>query len=639
MTKDIEFEGNQKKRLLTYVWIVFVLIVIFGFVLFLAPSSGQIKSYIFRTNGEVTVYNPASESWEGAKQGDELSTNFKIKTASSSWAEVRLDDGSLLRIGENTELEIVSLYINPMMGIRSARWLMKGYGSIYVNTGETGSIYDIITSGFVASATRGTMKVDGDGRGNFLVKVPNSNSNATVTIGNMITRVPSLEQARIDSSNKLKMEKSLVDESDTWNAQMDAPDLKLFYEKTTFEEKEAILGKTNPLNKILLDGQEVAKSSSDGTFEIEIKLPIGKIKYTIRSIDPAGRYVEQQFEIERLEKSDHQLIITNPQEGATITEDKITIKGIAEGSVSLTANGKTIQLSQDKFEIEFQPVEGPNKLNFVSKDKNGKIVTKTLTFIKHKPMPQAQLAITSPDEGTQTESESIIVSGHADTEYVSVGSRMARVEKGIFSITVPLDFGRNSIVVMARSEQKKTASQTVIVYRSKPNSTKPEIAINSTSPLTNKSSIVIIGACKNAKIVQFQNQTVEPSENGKFEFIAPLNEGENTLTVFAQSFDGGTASASINITKDTTLPDLSKLKATRVIGETKVVISGRLEHNCTLLVNGLAISQKDIFAGADFDSIIHVATSISGDTVVLVGRDPAGNESRLELKIEQSRGR
>ncbi|HPV87325.1 MAG TPA: hypothetical protein PLC49_07030, partial [Caldisericia bacterium] len=329
----------------------------------------------------------------------------------------------------------------------------------------------------------------------------------------------------------------------------------------------------------------------------------------------------------------------NPQEGATVTEDKVAIKGIAEGSALLTANGKPIQLSQDKFEFEFQSVEGPNKLDFVSKDKNGKMVTKTLTFIKHKPMPQAQLAITSPDEGTQTESESIIVSGRADTEYVSAGSRMARVEKGIFSITVPLDFGRNSIVVMARSEQKKTASQTVIVYRSKPNSTKPEIAINNTSPLTNKSSIAITGACKNAKIVQFQNQTVEPGENGKFEFIAQLNEGENTLTVFAQSFDGGTASASTSITKDTTPPDLSKLKATRVIGETKVVISGRLEHNCTLLVNGLAISQKDIFAGADFDSIIHVATSISGDTVVLVGRDPAGNESRLELKIEQSRGR
>ncbi|NLI40921.1 MAG: hypothetical protein GX421_07055 [Caldisericales bacterium] len=639
MTKDTEFEGNQKKRLLTYIWVIFVLIAIFGFVLFLAPNSGQIKSYVFRTSGEVTIFNPSSESWEGAKQGDELSTSFRIRTASGSWAEVRLDDGSLLRIGENTELEIISLYINPMMGIRSARWLMKGYGSIYVNTGETGSIYDIIAPGFVASATKGTMRVNGDGMGNFLVRVPNSGSDATVTIGNMTTRIPPLGQARIDPSNHFKIEKSVIDESDAWNTRMDAPDLKLFYEKTTSEEKETVLGKTNPLNIILLDGQEVAKSSVEGTFEIEIKLPIGKIKYTIKSIDPAGRYAEQQIEIERLEKSDHQLAITNPQDGAAITGEKVTIEGMAKGSVLLTLNGKPVQLSQEQFKIDFQPAEGENRLEFISKDRNGKIITKTLVFTKHRPMPQAQLTITSPPDGTQTESGNIIISGHSDTEYVSVGSRTTSVEKGFFSITVPLDFGRNSIVVMARSEQKKTASRTVVVYRSRPNSTKPEIAISSTVSLTNKESVRIRGTCKNAKIVQFQNQTVEPAENGGFEFVATLDEGTNNLTIFAQSPDGGTNSASISVIKDSIPPDLSQLKATRVIGETKVVISGRLEHNCTLLVNGLAIPQKDVFPGVEFDSIIHIVTSISGDTVIVVGRDQAGNEGRLELKIEQSRGR
>jgi len=157
--------------------------------------------------------------------------------------------------------------------------------------------------------------------------------------------------------------------------------------------------------------------------------------------------------------------------------------------------------------------------------------------------------------------------------------------------------------------------------------------------LTNKESVRIRGTCKNAKIVQFQNQTVEPAENGGFEFVATLDEGTNNLTIFAQSPDGGTNSASISVIKDSIPPDLSQLKATRVIGETKVVISGRLEHNCTLLVNGLAIPQKDVFPGVEFDSIIHIVTSISGDTVIVVGRDQAGNEGRLELKIEQSRGR
>ncbi len=630
-------QGSSSKRsLILGIWIAFAVIVAASLVVFLLPSSGQISSFVFRTNGEVTVYSPAVGAWENAFKGQTLEANFRIKTAASAWAEVRLDDGSLLRIGENTELKIVSLYINPMMGIRTARWRLEGYGSIYVNTGETGSIYEIVTPSFLVSAISGTMRVNGDGQGNFQVKVPDEKSLATLSIASVTTRVPPKSVARIKGAGELEMSTTQTDEHDAWNSQMDAPDLEVLYDSATAEPRARVNGTTNPGNVLLLNGTEVAKADEKGVFEFWFDLPLGTTKHKVTARDPAGRFVEKDIQIERLEAGEHLLVVMSPQDGAETDEETIDIIGTVKGSVSLELGGKPVQVSNGAFNIKAPLEIGINHFNLLSEDKSGKTIEKSIAVTRLRDVPMARIVVVSPQDGSITFQEQITIRGESDAEYVFMGQKVTIVDGGKFEFNVQLDFGKNALVLTARDDTHRAKSITFVVFRSKPDSTPPVITISSYQGLTNKDTADIYGEVSNAKSLQIGSQAVIFGEDGTFVATVKLSEGENRITFHAMSPDGGTASKTVTIVKDTIPPDLSKLKAKRVIGEIKVVVQGLFERGSRLVIDGEPVPEKDIVRGEKYDTLVYVIETGLGNKITVVATDEAGNEARTELRIEET---
>ena len=631
--KDLS-EFEIKKSLLKRVWIAFFSICLGALIGFTLPTGGSFTSFVYRFQGEVTIFNPDLESWDAVKVGDFMHINHRIKTASDSWAEVRLDDGSLLRMGPNTEIRIISLFVNPMMGIRSARWEIMGVGNIYINT-KIGSIYEVQTPKFIASVSQGTMRVNGDSEGNFTIKVPDKNSKATIQIGNITTQIPPEQQAKITSRSEFSINQASIDESDVWNSNMDMPDLQVDYPLSTSEERIKVKGKTNPGNMIFLNDVQQTKASSDGTFQLYIDLLIGKVKHKISSMDQAFRSVEKTIEIERIEQGTHQLNITTPKDGMVTNEKEIEITGTIEGSTLLVISGKEVAIKDGTFSIKVILLsDGLNTIVIKSFDKKGREIRKTLNINYEVSKPDAKLSIETPFDGFTTEEVEVTITGSTDASAVYVGNRIGSISNGRFTIKATLDLGRNAIVVTARDDTKKSTSKTVVVYRSKHGSIPPIITITNYDHLTNKNSTTISGTTKNTRSIQTGTTPIDINSDGSFSINVKLNEGLNEIAFNAISNDGGTGRISIIIICDTKPPDLNFLKAIRVIGETQVVFQGQVEHGSVVWVNGIRI--YDIQPGKPMDSIMYKIDNLNGKSISIRARDEAGNESTREIIIESA---
>lgn len=629
---------NPKNSLLVRVWTAFAIIIVIFLFFYAFFGFGQTSSVIFRISGDVTAFNPDSEVWETAKTGQSLSPNLRIKTGANSWVEVRLDDGSLLRIGENTEVKVVTIYVNPMMGIRTARWSMQGNGSVYVNTGESGSVYDIITPNFTASAMSGIMRVDGDEKGNFEVKVPDESSKAIIDMGKITKSIQSGKVAKIDSQNRLSVSDSITDERDTWNQNLNNPDLEIKHESVTSQEDYTFIGFSNPGVEIHVNNIKSATANGEGQFTFNTKLIMGKNNFEFTAIDKASRETKKFVQIERIKPDEHQIIIVSPSDDSSTTEEKVTISGIAVGSERLLVNNSPVRLIKNHFTVVTPLVPGKNKIDFVSYDKNNVKIEKSLLVSRDESEIFALLTISSPKNGAEINEEKAIIKGNTNASTVTINAKTVKLSKGNFEHEVTLEYGKNIFVVSASGPKLKERSETLIIHRPKPNAIIPKLKIDTYPTLVNKREAPISGFVTDAITLTISKKNIKIAKSdGYFSDLISLSEGINKIKIEAISADGGVTTQIIEIVCDVTPPDLSGLAAKRVLGSDSVVIVGQIEHGIKrLIINNTLIQSTDITTGSKGypDSVTHKIIYYKGNTIIVKAEDAAGNASERVIKIE-----
>lgn len=629
---------NPKNSLLARVWTAFAIIIVVFLFFYAFFGFGQASSAIFRISGDVTAFNPDSGVWETAKTGQSLSSNLRIKTGAKSWVEVRLDDGSLLRIGENTEVKVVTIYVNPMMGIRTARWSMQGNGSVYVNTGESGSVYDIITPKFTASAMSGIMRVDGDEKGNFEVKVPDESSKAIIDMGRITKSIQSGKVARIDSQNRLSVSDSITDELDAWNQNLNNPDLEIKHESVTSQEDYTFIGFSNPGVEILVNNVKSATANGEGQFTFNTKLIMGKNNFEFTAKDKASRETRKLVQIERIKPDQHQIIIVSPSDDSSTTEEKVTISGIAVGSERLLVNNSPVRLIKNHFTVVTPLVPGKNKIDFVSFDNNGARIEKSLLVSRNESEIFALLTISSPKNGAEINEEKAIIKGSTNAPQVTINTKSLSLSKGNFELEVALEYGKNIFVVSAKGPKLKEKSETLIIHRPKPNAVIPKLRVDTYPTLVNKREAPISGFVTDAITLTINRKNITfAKSDGYFSDLISLLEGVNKIKIEAISADGGVATQIIEIVCDVTPPDLSGLAAKRVLGSDSVVIVGQIEHGIKrLIVNNTIIQTTDITTGSKGypDSVTHKIVFYKGNTIIVKAEDAAGNASERVIKIE-----
>lgn len=629
---------NPKSSLLLRVWAIFTIIIIISLFFYAFYGFGQISSMIYRINGEVTAFNPDSGVWETAKTGQLLSADLRIKTGTKSWVEVRLDDGSLLRIGENTEVKVITIYINPMMGIRTARWSLQGSGNVYVNTGESGSVYDIITPNFTASALSGTMRVDGDELGNFEVKVSDANGKAVIDLGKIIKPIESGKSAKVDIENKLTMSESITDEQDAWNQNLNNPDLELKFDAVTSQQTTSIIGYTNPEISIWLNNKEVTVANKEGQFIFSTELAMGKNAFEFTAKDKQNRETKKTANIERIKTDEHQIIIISPVEGSVIDENKVSLSGIAVGSEKVLVNNSIVRLVKTQFTTVVNLEPGENKIDIVSFNKDGQKIEKQLYIKRGESHTKATLNILSPRNGIDLKDEKITIIGTTNASQVIINSVIVKVQNGRFEKNIPLEYGKNIFVIKTSDTNYKEANETLIIHRPKPNATIPKLVNISYPSLVNKPDVQISGWVKDAITLSIDKRNISfGKSDGYFTEKLNLKEGVNKITIEAISADGGVSSQTFSIICDMTPPDLSRLKSIRILGKDGIAVVGQIEHGVRrIVINNTAVPSTDITLGTNggFDSISYNISTYSGNTVVVRAEDAAGNISERVIKIE-----
>lgn len=141
-------------------------------ILVLQPGSQPLKigllTFLVGSAGDVTVRHYHSTAWVPAKLKMELFEGDVIRTAKESRAEITLTDKSVLRIGEQTELELSKATISKKT--REVQTNLKK-GKLWANIAQTGHSRTFqVKAPTAVCAVRGTIyRVDADSSTTVLV--------------------------------------------------------------------------------------------------------------------------------------------------------------------------------------------------------------------------------------------------------------------------------------------------------------------------------------------------------------------------------------------------------------------------------------------------------------------------------------
>ncbi|MCM3619498.1 S8 family serine peptidase [Sutcliffiella horikoshii] len=164
--------------------------------------------------------------------------------------------------------------------------------------------------------------------------------------------------------------------------------------------------------------------------------------------------------------------ITSPADGSYTNESTVTVEGNASPTttVHVMNNGEEVATTtaseEGTFAVDVTLTEGDNVLTAKSSTETGETEESApVTVVLDQTSPE--LAITSPEDGSKTNRETVTVTGTVEDEnldFVKVNGKKATVQDGTYSLRVMLDNGENNIRVVAQDLAGNRTRQDVTVY-------------------------------------------------------------------------------------------------------------------------------------------------------------------------------
>jgi len=225
------------------------------------------------------------------------------------------------------------------------------------------------------------------------------------------------------------------------------PDLVAF-------ETIEIKGKTRPGNRVFIEGMD-APINAGGEFNFPYNLKVGKNQIKVVTLGKDKILESSTISIE-LRPLPPRLTVIAPEKS---DGESIIITGQTDrGCVVYTGSNPSKTDREGNFTATVQLKEGGNTIKITSTNRDGGTaeILKTVTFTPTKPL----LEVIIPDEST---SKQVTISGITDTNtilvlYVNEVKSSINQQNGIFSSTITLNEGVNSITVTALNKWGKTNS-------------------------------------------------------------------------------------------------------------------------------------------------------------------------------------
>ncbi|MHB8916558.1 MAG: hypothetical protein ACYC4H_00910 [Desulfocucumaceae bacterium] len=219
-------------------------------------------------------------------------------------------------------------------------------------------------------------------------------------------------------------------------------------------ETVEIKGKTRPDSRIFINGQE-AKLDPAGEFNFPFSLQVGKNEIKVVTLGKNKVEDTRTLTVERRPVPPKLTVISPDQSD----NENLTISGQTEKGCVVYVNSSVTRPDREgNFTAGVQLKEGANKIIITSTNKDGGTVEvqKTVSFKPGSP----RLEVIIPDD---TRSKQVTISGITDTNtvlliYVNDIKTEVNMSNGVFSGTLSLEEGVNSITVTAVNKWGKKSS-------------------------------------------------------------------------------------------------------------------------------------------------------------------------------------
>ena len=273
--------------------------------------------------------------------------------------------------------------------------------------------------------------------------------------------------------------------------------------------------------------------------------------------DAAGNAATTSITV-RIDTTAPEITLLTPAADTTYAEAQVTITGtvldLVSGVTSVTCNGSAGSIADGAFTCTADLVEGPNTITVTASDRAGYTASATLN-VNHAATPR--VAIVAPANLAFFNISPITVRGTVSdpNATVRVNGVSAVVSGGMFTATVPVVEGNNTLSAVARSVAGKIGTGSVQVTL---DTTPPRIAVNTPSDRfeTFEPTIAVTGMVNDIVVGTVNDEQAQVTVGGvaatvsNRTFVAPavpLQIGENSIAVVAHDRVGNSVTARVTV--------------------------------------------------------------------------------------------
>jgi hypothetical protein len=308
-----------------------------------------------------------------------------------------------------------------------------------------------------------------------------------------------------------------------------------------------------------------------------------------------------------IDRTPPRLVIFEPEDGVTVNEADIVIRGEYEPGATITINGLEREGTSGTLSEAYTLSEGNNAIVVVATDEagNSAMETRTLRLDRFSPT----LTVLAPRDGLVTRVTNITVEGDVElgsmatisiyrTAVDTIDEVITARPDGTFMHKIDLEEGENVIVVTAVDSADNPTQVTRVVFV---DTTAPIVQITSPEEgtVTSDNTIRVTGTAEVEGITLYLNGK-QIFNDGTVDRYVNLNEGTNVITLRANDLIGNEYEDSVTVYLDTTAPVIEPLRP-------------RAQYLMTntddLIVQALVMENRDI------DSITVMGSDVSWSPV------------------------
>ena len=379
------------------------------------------------------------------------------------------------------------------------------------------------------------------------------------------------------------------------------------------------------------------KDFNQKTFFLEKQVNVSnsnKLDVELRSIPDSGLTVL----IEGEDNSPPAIDISTPPDNTYTNSPSVTVSGSATDSISwvekISVNGANANISGESFSVSnIQLNEGTNAITATVTDAAGNSGSDSATIILDTIAPVINLNRTATITNNPAFNMSGSVNDVSPITSVTVNGSPVDLSGNIFSTTINLAEGSNSITVSATDKAGNVGSATIEVLL---DTTPPQVTIASPINQTylNNPQIEVSGSASDA-LSGVQSLTINGVETellgGAYSSSGiQLAEGTNTVKVVATDKAGNPGELSVTVILDTISPQITLNELPNITNNPTVTISGLLSDSSPisgLTLNGISV---EVF-GDSFTSEYNLSEGTN--TITVTAEDEAGNIGSIIISI------